>query len=149
VHKFTLRAEITRHMLNLAKQMVSGDLLESRNKLQEYPLCGDPSVFEDIMRVRSMQDRLWGHKVDDTMNDPWHWCAYISYCSVRWMRDPHKWTREDTDDFYDAMIETAAVCAAAAESIVRQRNENGRTFFEPASGQRVTRSAAASEECSG
>ena len=43
-----------------------------------------------------------------------------------------KWTREDTDDFYDAMIETAAVCAAAAESVLRQRNKNGRTFFEPA-----------------
>jgi hypothetical protein len=47
------------------------------------------------------------------------------------MRDPHKWTREDTDDFYDAMTETAAICAAAAESVLRQRNKNGRTFYEP------------------
>lgn len=133
MHPFTLQAEITRHMLNLAKQMVSSDLLESRNRLQEYPLCGDPTVFENIMRVRSMQDRMWGHELDDTLNDPWRWCAYISYCSVRWMRDPHSWTREDTDNFYDAMIETAAVCAAAAESIARQRQENGHTFYEPAS----------------
>jgi hypothetical protein len=33
------------------------------------------------------------------------------------------------------MIETAAICAAAAESVVRQRNTNGRTFYEPGSGK--------------
>jgi hypothetical protein len=32
------------------------------------------------------------------------------------------------------MIETAAICAAAAESVLRQRNKNGHTFYEPASG---------------
>jgi hypothetical protein len=122
-------------MLNLAKQMASSDLFESRKKLEEYPLCGDPTVFDNIMRVRAVQDRMWGHKVDDTRNDPWPLeCLHLSLCAVRWMRDPHKWTREDTDDFYDAMIETAAICAAAAESVIRQRNENGRTFYEPPSG---------------
>src|SRR4029079_13826616 len=45
-----------------------------------------------------------------------------------------KWKREDTDDFYNAMIETAAICAAAAESVLRQRNANGRTFYEHPSG---------------
>jgi hypothetical protein len=118
-------------MLNLAKEMASGDLLESRKKLEEYPLCGDPTVFDHIMRARAVQDRMWGHEMDDTKNDPWRWSAYISECGVRWVRDPHKWTREDTNDFYDAMIETAAICAAAAESVIRQRNENGRTFYEP------------------
>src|SRR5215831_4980671 len=73
-------------------------------------------------------------EVDDTKNDPWRWSTYISHCAIRWLRDPHKWTREDTDDFYDAMIETAAICAAAAESVVRQRNTSGRTFYEPALG---------------
>jgi hypothetical protein len=105
-------------MLNLAKDMASGDLLESHKKLEEYPLRGDPSVFDQIMRARAVQDRMWGREVDDTKNDPWRWSTYISHCAVRWMRDPHKWTREDTDDFYDAMIETAAICAAAAESVV-------------------------------
>jgi hypothetical protein len=33
----TLKTEIMRHMLNLAKDMASGDLLESRKKLEEYP----------------------------------------------------------------------------------------------------------------
>ena len=118
-------------MLNLAKDMASSDLFESRKKLEEYPLCGDPNVFDHIMRVRAVQDRMWGHEIDDTKNDPWRWSTYISHSAVRWMRDPHKWTREDTDDFYDAMTETAAICAAAAESVLRQRNKNGRTFYEP------------------
>src|SRR3974377_563977 len=39
----TLQAQIMRHMLNLAKEMASGDLLESRKKLEEYPL-GDGGV---------------------------------------------------------------------------------------------------------
>ena len=66
---------------------------------------------------------MWGHETDDTKNDPWRWSTYISHCAVRWMRDPHKWTREDTDDFYDAMIETAAICAAAAESVLRRETK--------------------------
>jgi hypothetical protein len=135
MYPLTLQAAIMRHMLNLARQLASGDLLESREKLEEYPLCGDPAVFDQIMRFRAVQSRMWGNKVDDTINDPWRWSAYISHCAVRWMRDPHKWTREDTDEFYDAMIETAAICAAAAESITRQRTENGHTFYEPPSAK--------------
>ena len=54
---FTLQTEIMRHMLNLAKDMASSDLFESRKKLEEYPLCGDPNVFDHIMRVRAVQDR--------------------------------------------------------------------------------------------
>jgi len=91
-------------------------------------------IAKKIMRARAVQDRMWGREVDDTKNDPWRWSTYISHCAIRWMRDPHNWTREDTDDFYDAMIETAAICAAAAESVLRQRNANGRTFYEPAPG---------------
>jgi len=136
MYPLTLQAAIMRHMLNVAKQMASGDLLESRKQLEEYPLCGDASVFDAIMRARAVQSRMWGHNMDDTLNDPWRWSTYISQCSVRWMRDPHKWTREDTNEFYDAMIETAAICAAAAESIIRQRKENGRTFYEPEPGNR-------------
>ena len=38
MYPFTLQTEIMRHMLNLTKHMASGDLLESRKKLEEYPL---------------------------------------------------------------------------------------------------------------
>ena len=42
MYPLTLQTEIMRHMLNLAKHMASGDLFESRQKLAEYPLRGDP-----------------------------------------------------------------------------------------------------------
>jgi hypothetical protein len=38
---------------------------------------------------------------------------------------------EDTNEFYDRMIETAAIAAAACESVLRQRGINGKTFYEP------------------
>ena len=47
---FTLQTEIMRHTVNLAKEMASGDLFKSRKKLDEYPLRGDPNVFDHIMR---------------------------------------------------------------------------------------------------
>jgi hypothetical protein len=47
------------------------------------------------------------------------------------MKDPFNFTREDTDEFYDRMIQTAAIATAAAESVVRQRDMNGKTFYEP------------------
>jgi hypothetical protein len=102
--------------------------------LRKLLSVGCKMILDHIMRARAIQDRMWGREVDDTKNDPWRWSTYISHSAVRSMRDPHKWRREDTEDFYDAMIETAAICAAAAESVVRQRNKNGRTFYEPASG---------------
>ena len=43
----------------------------------------------------------WGQQVDDTLNTPWMWCAYICSYATKWMKDPHRWTREDTEEFYD------------------------------------------------
>ena len=57
--------------------------------------------------------------------------AYICSYATKWMKDPFKFTREDTDEFYDRMIQTAAIAAAAAESVVRQRDMKGKTFYEP------------------
>jgi hypothetical protein len=47
------------------------------------------------------------------------------------MKDPFQFKREDTDELYDRMIETAAIAAAACESVLRQRDMNGKTFYEP------------------
>jgi hypothetical protein len=46
------------------------------------------------------------------------------------MQNPHRWTREDTEEFYDRMIQTSAIAAAAAESVLRQRDTHGKTFYE-------------------
>ena len=34
-------------------------------------------VFEDVLKERRYQDRQWGQEVDDTLNTPWMWCAYL------------------------------------------------------------------------
>ena len=87
-------------------------------------------VFEDVLKERLYQDRQWGPDVDDTLNTPWMWCAYLCGYATKWMKNPHRWTREDTEEFYDRMIETSAIAAAAAESVLRQRDSRGKTFYE-------------------
>ena len=86
-------------------------------------------VFEDVLKERRYQERQWGD-VDDTLNTPWMWCAYICSYATKWMQNPHRWTREDTEEFYDRMIQTSAIAAAAAESVLRQREAHGKTFYE-------------------
>ena len=45
-------------------------------------------------------------------------------------RGQHQFTTEMTDDFRQRMIQVAALAVAAVESIDRQREENGKTFYE-------------------
>ena len=87
-------------------------------------------VFEDVLKERRYQERQWGPNVDDNLNTPWMWCAYICSYATKWMKNPHLWTRDDTEEFYDRMIQTSAIAAAAAESILRQRDTHGKTFYE-------------------
>ena len=86
-------------------------------------------VFDDVLKERRYQEHQWGD-VDDTLNTPWMWCAYICSYATKWMQNPHRWRREDTEEFYDRMIQTSAIAAAAAESILRQRDTHGKTFYE-------------------
>jgi hypothetical protein len=88
-------------------------------------------VFEDVLTERRYQDRQWGHEIDDKQNTPWMWTAYVCSYATKWMKNPFHFKREDTDEFYDRMIETAAIAAAACESVLRQRDMNGKTFYEP------------------
>ena len=87
-------------------------------------------VFEDVLKERLYQERKWGQDVDDTLNTPWMWCAYLCSYATKWMQNPHRWTRGDTEEFYDRMIQTSAIAAAAAESVLRQRATHGKTFYE-------------------
>jgi hypothetical protein len=62
-------------------------------------------VFEDVLKERLYQDPQWGPEVDDTLNTPWMWCTYLCGYATKWMKNPHRWTREDTEEFYDRMID--------------------------------------------
>ena len=97
----------------------------------EYTDKHQKKVFEDVLTERRYQDKQWGHGIDDTKNTPWMWTAYVCSYATKWMKDPFRFKREDTNEFYDRMIETAAIAAAACESVLRQRDMNGKTFYEP------------------
>jgi hypothetical protein len=56
--------------------------------------------------------------------------AYVC-CYATKIKDPFRFKREDTDELYDRMIQTAAISAAACESVLRQRDMNGKTFYGP------------------
>jgi hypothetical protein len=84
-------------------------------------------VFEDVLKERLYQERQWGD-LDDTLNTPWMWCAYICSYATKWMQNPHRWTREDTEEFYDRMIQTSAIAAAAAESAFAREIPTARPF---------------------
>src|SRR5574339_567487 len=56
-------------------------------------------VFEDVLKERRYQERKWGQDVDDTLNTPWMWCAYLCSYATKWMQNPHRWTRGDTEEF--------------------------------------------------
>jgi hypothetical protein len=88
-------------------------------------------VFEEVLKERFYQDRKWGPKIDDTQTTPWMWSAYICNYATKWMKDPLHFTRDDTGEFYDRMIQVSAIAAAACESVLRQREMHGKTFYEP------------------
>jgi phosphoserine aminotransferase len=44
-------------------------------------------VFEDVLKERLYQERKWGQDVDDTLNTPWMWCAYLCSYATKWMQN--------------------------------------------------------------
>lgn len=88
-------------------------------------------ILEEIKAEREYQVGKWGTKVDDADNTPWMWAAYIGQYATRWMVGtflPLK--RHVTDDFRTCMIKVATLALAAVESIDRQRENDGKTFYE-------------------
>lgn len=88
-------------------------------------------IFKQIEQERVYQMKRWGNDQDDTGNEPFHWVSYIARYATSWMSG--MWSPMPTyvvDDFRTAMLKTATIAIAAVESIDRQREANGKTFFE-------------------
>ena len=85
-------------------------------------------VFEDVLKRGVI--RIVNGASKSMTHTPWIWCAYICSYDTKWMKDPHRWTREETEEIYARMIQTTAIAAAAAESVLRQRDSRGKTFYE-------------------
>ena len=89
-------------------------------------------IFNEIEAERYHQENRWGNDSDDTANDPHDFAAYIALYSNRWMDGqlPPTYTKNSLDNWRRDMIKTAALCVAAVESFDRQREKNGKAFYE-------------------
>ena len=92
-------------------------------------LCRD--ILNEIERERAYQDGKWGHKADDTKNEPNDWVAYIAHHSSRWFSGGFApYNTPTVDAFRKQMIKVAALAVAAVESLDRQRITDGAAFYE-------------------
>ena len=88
-------------------------------------------ILKEVSNKVIENDGIWGHESDDTKNDPFLWMGVIARTSSSWMAGEYEpFSKERVDAFRAAMLDTAAVAIAAIESIDRQRENNGVTFFE-------------------
>ena len=89
------------------------------------------AIYDEIKAERDYQDKRWGHKMDDTVNTPWMWTAYVALYASKWMVGSCAPLGATTVGAFRArMVKTAAICVAAVESIDRQRAADGKTFYE-------------------
>lgn len=89
------------------------------------------TIYEEIQNERDYQINRWGNEIDDLVNNPWMWTAYITQYAGKWLSGAFlPFSKEGTDLFRTSMIKVAAIAIAAVESLDRQRNENGSTFYE-------------------
>lgn len=89
------------------------------------------SLFGEVNYELDYQQTKFGTKEDDTINTPNHWVSYLAAYSTKWFTGgfaPYK--NSAVDAFRTGMIKVAAIAIAAVESIDRQREQNGRTFYE-------------------
>jgi hypothetical protein len=88
-------------------------------------------VFNEIADEREHQIERWGNDADDTLNEPNDFIAYMNAYSTKWFPGGFApYTPETVDAFRTSMIKTAAIAVAAVESLDRQREEGGHTFYE-------------------
>jgi hypothetical protein len=97
--------------------------------VHELPRSYD--IFSVLKKEREYQTAKWGNEADDTMNTPNDFVSYISNYSTRWFKGGFApYDTKTVDEFRISMLKTAALAIAAVESIDRQREEAGHTFFE-------------------
>lgn len=89
------------------------------------------TCFGEVAQELMRQEAKFGIEIDDTVNTPWMWAAYISQYATKWMTGSFAPIGlEATNSFRICMIKVAALAIAAALSVDRQRTANGSTFYE-------------------
>jgi hypothetical protein len=88
-------------------------------------------ILNEIDAERDYQIGRWGNNADDELNEPNDFVAYMNAYATKWFPGGFApYTPETVDAFRKSMIKTAAIAVAAVESIDRQREEAGHTFYE-------------------
>lgn len=88
-------------------------------------------IIEEIAYEQGYQQDRWGTETDDTRNTPWMWASYICQYATKWMRGTFTPLETNvTDDFRKCMVKVATLAISAIESIDRQRQTKGTTFYE-------------------
>lgn len=89
------------------------------------------AIWAEVSGELDYQETKWGHEIDDTKNTPWMWHSYITNYAGKWMVGSFVPLGQNTvSEFRRFMIKTAAICVSAVRSIDRQREANGKTFYE-------------------
>lgn len=89
------------------------------------------NVIEAVAKEREYQVARWGLEADDTLNTPNDFVSYITRYSSRWFPGGFApYTTETVNDFRESMVKVATLAIAAVESVDRQREEAGHTFYE-------------------
>lgn len=91
---------------------------------------GTDEILSQVKEERDYQNMKWGNEADDTLNTPYSWLTWINMTGTKWACGSHQFNKHMTDDFRKRMIQVAALAVAAVESIDRQREEHGKTFYE-------------------
>lgn len=83
-----------------------------------------------VKEERDYQIMKWGNENDDTFNTPYSWITWINITATKFACGKAQFDPRMTDVFRNSMIQVAALAVAAVESIDRQRENNGKTFYE-------------------
>lgn len=89
------------------------------------------TILNEIANERLYQEEKWGNNADDTKNTPNDFVSYISCYSTYWFDGGFApYSPETVNAFRKSMVKTAALAVAAIESVDRQRENSGGTFYE-------------------
>lgn len=91
----------------------------------------EKTIYDEVKQEREHQIQKWGITPDDTLNTPNDWISYIARYATTWFTGVFPpYPGQTVDSFRTSMIKVAAIAIAAVESIDRQRNATGKTFYE-------------------
>lgn len=96
-------------------------------------------ILKEVATERDYQEGKWGNETDDSVNTPNDFVSYVAAYSTKWFPGGFlPYNPVTVEAFRTSMVKTAALAVAAVESIDRQRETLGHTFYEQPTLKEVT-----------